>query len=102
MNTQTEIFFNTVNLSGDDLKKASTKVGGQNCKVLEHFINNPYLDFTAAQLHLLFGQQMLLTSIRRALSTLVDKGFIEKTKKKRMGLYGMENFTYALKQTKSL
>ncbi len=94
---QTEIYFNTLPLSGEKLQTAKNKAQGQNELILEFFVNNAYIDFTPTQIFLLFGSKWPLTSVRRAITTLTESGFLEKTSNMRKGMYGEMNHTWRLK-----
>lgn len=93
----TATHYNTTALTGEDLRKARVKAGGQKEKILQFFQDHPRTSFTPAQVHLHFGQQMVLNSVRRCITDLTTEGLLEKTEERRQGLYGSDNFTWRLK-----
>jgi len=106
MNQQIEIFeavaaigkfYNTVRLSGQELKQAKRKAGGQNEIILKVFQDHPQTSFTPWSMHLHLGQQFLIGSVRRAMTTLTAMGYLEKSEKKVPEKAGAENFTWRLK-----
>lgn len=90
-------FHNSIDLKGKELIKAESKAKTQEEIILKLFTDNPHVDFTASDVHLRLGQQMLLTSIRRSISNLVESNHLEKTENKRLGLYGQMNYAYKLR-----
>lgn len=100
MTNQLDIYFNTTSLKGSELNERRMKVGGQNAEVLEFFTLYHYQSFTAAQVFEHFtkqGRTWPLTSVRRAITTLMNEGFLMPTGEMRMGIYGAKNFCYKLK-----
>lgn len=99
---QLEIYFNTTNLEGAELRKSRLKVGSQNTEVLDFFVLYHYKDFTPAEVYEHFqkqGKNYPITSIRRAITTLSsgDTPYLESTGNMRMGLYGAKNYTWRLR-----
>lgn len=98
--SQMDIYFNTTNLKGSELKERKVKAGSQNAEVLAFFSLYNYQSFTAAQVFEYFekqGRTWPLTSIRRAITTLMNEGFLEPTGEFKQGLYGAKNMCYKFK-----
>ncbi|MBX4188242.1 MAG: hypothetical protein KW793_03870 [Candidatus Doudnabacteria bacterium] len=91
---QLNIFHNTINLLPSEKADREVKACKQNEKILKLFEDNKYTDFTSAEVHLRFGQQLLITSVRRAISTLYKMGLLIQTENQRVGLYGTKNNCY--------
>lgn len=90
-------FYNTTNLSGNDLQvaKSESLKGDEIVKVV--FDKYPEQEFTAFEVWQLIqksGYKTLLTSIRRSCNTLVKNKYIEKTTNKKEGGYGKPNYTF--------
>jgi Fe2+ or Zn2+ uptake regulation protein len=97
---QLDIYFNTTNLKGDELKATKLKTGKQNAEILELFTLYHYRSFTPAEIWEHFqkqGRNVPLTSVRRAITTLTGQGFLLCTNEMRMGMYGVKNFCWQLK-----
>jgi Fe2+ or Zn2+ uptake regulation protein len=97
---QLQIYFNTNSLRGDELQERKVKNGSQNAEVLSFFSLYHYHSFTPAQVYEHFqkqGRTWPLTSVRRAITTLMNEGFLVQTGEFRMGLYGSKNMCYKLK-----
>jgi Fe2+ or Zn2+ uptake regulation protein len=94
---QLDIFYNTTSKAGDELTQARQAVKGQNEKILKFFQQHPYTWFTPWEIHFHFGQQMFITSIRRAITTLTDQGYLVKGERKKSGPANETNFTWRLK-----
>lgn len=85
-------FFNTCELAGAPLAQAKRKAGEQCQRVLEVFRRIPGAKHTPSQVWKL-GQAddsppWLLTSVRRAMTTLTDAGALRKLDEMRDGPYG--------------
>lgn len=96
------LFHNTLDLPESELKARQFKAGSQNEKILEFFKWNPgklYTPFEIQNYACILGNGYLtpITSIRRAITDLTKLGYLEKTKEKRAGEYGIDNFTWRLK-----
>ena len=98
MNNQLEFYFNTNGLSDHDLKARKERIGGQNRKVLDYFRNRPEGYYTPFDVQSnLFWNEVPITSVRRALTTLTELGYLVKTDVRRPGKYGDDNFCWRLK-----
>jgi hypothetical protein len=93
-------FYNTIKLSGAELKKQELKNKSQNARILEVFTSNPNVEFTPCEVHKQIGHQGLLTSVRRAISTLAKENHLIKTEIQRKGIYGIMNNTWQLNPDK--
>lgn len=87
-------FYNTTGLSGDELKDKRKKVAGQTAKILKLFEDHPHTLFTPWQVYYHFGQQLMITSIRRAITDLTTDGLLEKCDRKRSGPANEWNWTW--------
>jgi len=97
MGQQIDMFHNTINLLPSEKVEREVKAVNQNEKILKLFQDNRYSDFTPAEVYLRFGQQIPLTSIRRAISDLTKAGDLVKTDKRRKGIYNEINCVWKLK-----
>lgn len=102
MSDQLEIYFNTTNLQGRELKGRVMRVGTQNNIILTHFKLRPSQVFTPCEVWIALkmikriGNNVPITSIRRSITTLTDLGFLVKTDVKRPGIYGEKNYCWKL------
>ena len=98
--TQLDIFYNTTELEGTELKEAKIRAGTQNDRVLKVFRDNPDKAFSPTEVHQLTNRwNTPLTSIRRAITTLTALGYLERTDEKRPGWYGMNNYCWKLRNS---
>lgn len=98
MNNQLEFYFNTTSLSGPALTARKERIGGQNRKVLDYFRARPEGLYTPFNIQdNLFRSDVPITSIRRAMTTLTELGYLVKTDVKKPGRYGDDNFCWKLK-----
>lgn len=82
------VYYNTTNLKGDELKTSQKKAVSQEQKILEIF-NKYQIPLSPTEVYRNFAPPYApLTSIRRALSNLTRDGKLEKTSKKKLGMYG--------------
>ncbi len=88
-------FFNTVNLEGSEFSEAKEKALSQEEKIMQIM---PYgYAMTPHEVHVLWKvkyKEVPITSIRRAMTNLSNKGKLEKTAQKRKGAYQMVNYTW--------
>gem|GEM_PF-1753326 len=97
LNKQYEIFFNTVNLEGEDLKEKKRRAAGQYLSVLRFFRDNPGRGFTPIEVRELAGLQRCSESgIRRAITSLTADGHLVKTGEKQPGSYDVPNHKWRL------
>ena len=93
-------YFNTTSLSGAKLKEAKMKAGSQNAVILELFRAYPGMSLSPTEVegHLAYKlRHAPLTSIRRALTTLTDMGYLIRTSEQRMGRYRAKEGCWRLK-----
>jgi hypothetical protein len=94
------VYFNTTSKKGDDLEKARVRASGQTEAVLKLFQDHPHTSFTPWEIYHHMGQQMMITSIRRAITTLTDAGHLVKTEERRKsGPANETNYTWRLNRT---
>jgi hypothetical protein len=78
-------FFNTINLEGPALEKATARAATQEALVAAIFRNNPTRKFSPSQLQKLisakYGRTAPITSWRRSLTNLTDRGTLTKCPK---------------------
>jgi len=93
-------FYNTIAISGEPLKDAETKAKSQQKIVLDFFTENKGKSFTPYEVYCnlinagKITQLTPITSIRRAINNLTLECHIQKTTKKRPGLYKQLNLTW--------
>lgn len=92
-------FFNTTRLSGQELKDARKKATGQTAVILSVFEDHPDTWFTPWDIFYKLDQRHMITSIRRAITTLTGE-YLVKGERKRSGPANETNYTWKLKQTK--
>ena len=94
MDPQLSLYFNTVPIGGSDLAEAEGRVGSQNREILEFFRSHPGREFTPFEVAEGTGIVAPITSIRRAINTLTELGWLIKTGNTRPGPYGSANNTW--------
>lgn len=103
LNTQPTLFdhsyHNTVPLNGVELDDRKEKTANQDKMILEFFEVYHALDFTACEIFtsLKHKENILLTSVRRAITNLTIDGKLIKTENKRRGIYKHLVSTWRLK-----
>lgn len=91
-------FFNTISLKGEELKEATEKAMVQEDMVL--FImcdGQEYTPFEVQEIYNRIFSPVPITSIRRAITVLTDKGKLEKLDEMKEGNYGKPNHKWRLK-----
>lgn len=73
------------------LSEYEAKARTQDEKISRFMEEHANQSFTPCELHLLFGQQWPLTSVRRSLTNLTSDGKLEITGELRKGIFGREN-----------
>lgn len=99
MEAQMNLFHNTIALPESELKARQIKAGTQNAFILKWFKEHPdklYTPFEIHNIYYAYGLQAPITSIRRAMTTLTDLGYLVKTSEKRAGEYGELNYCWRL------
>ena len=92
------LFYNTIAISGEELKAALSTCHTQREKILKFFELSPLREFTVYEVYRIAYRErgILKTSCGRTITSLMNEGLLEITGK-RMELYGKMNFTYKLK-----
>jgi hypothetical protein len=92
---QMDLFYNTVHISGQELKERKVSNGLQNRQILRFFEENPSVSFTPFEVQRYAGLGSTpITSIRRAINTLTQTGHLIKTDILKPGEYGTMNHTW--------
>jgi hypothetical protein len=101
-------FFNTVNLSGDNLERAKARALSQENLIKEIFMANPDKKISPSQMLQIFSKKYDLhppiVSIRRAMTNLTysQKGMVlRKTEEQAMGSYGVPEYLWELNKLSS-
>lgn len=100
MNNQLDIFYNTNKETNLTLTSSRGLTGKQNDAILNFLATRSAFSYTPCQLQLAmhnFGIPMLLTSVRRSLTTLTDLGLLEKTDRMALGQFGKMAHTWRYK-----
>jgi hypothetical protein len=91
-------FFNTVNISGQELEMARAATTKQDERVILLFRQRG--NSTPSEIHSLYVRlfgDCPLTSIRRAITCLTTEGVLEKTEVMKQGNYGKPNYVWKIK-----
>lgn len=90
-------YFDSTLIPRDALAAAIQRAEGQDEKVLATFRAHGSLTPSECLRKLeAAGERLLLTSVRRSISTLTDARVLDKTAQKRPGPYGMPEFVWCL------
>jgi hypothetical protein len=93
-------FFNTINLYGTGLTKAEARAAYQNVLIAAIFRANPEKRISPYQMQKIlsarYGRNLLITSVRRSMTTLTDKGTLQKCGKEHQVIspYGEKEYTW--------
>ena len=93
------MFYNTTNESGKQLELFKKKTDKQDVLIFAEFTKNPDKNHSASSLYLLFevkGLKWPITSIRRSLDTLCNKGEIKHIGKRKSLISDRAEFVYML------
>lgn len=95
-------FYNTIHESGEKLRESIRKAQTQEDKILAFFKSFPEKSFTPFDIQYVgvFDNSVPLTSIRRAMTNLEKKNFLEKTQEQREGGFGKANYCWRLSEPK--
>lgn len=90
MSAQLDIFsyHNTNHLAGADLESAEVSAKGQEADILRFFQSRRGIYLTPEDASAALSARTPLTSVRRAISNLTEKGLLRKTQTMRQGKYG--------------
>jgi predicted transcriptional regulator len=91
-------YYNTTSLSGNELLREVSGARNQDEIILSFFKENPTSELTPFNVLSLCKMNCPITSIRRSMTNLTNKGFLEKTENKKLGEYGKKNYTWKLKR----
>lgn len=89
---QTELFFNTIHLKGQELKEVKESCSRQEERVYGLFVT--YGSMTPAECSMIYNDNYPntpLTSIRRAITVLTERGKLEKLDEMKEGNFGKRN-----------
>lgn len=92
---KTKHYHNTTNESATTVRKKVKKCMSQERKILTIFLKRK-TKLTASQVLNNMNSQMLLTSVRRAMSNLKAQNHIERLDEKKIGLFGSPEHYYQL------
>ena len=93
------MYYNTTHLTADQLREAIESCNRQEIRVRQLY--RQYGDMTPSECHRHFTDDPTqagyapLTSIRRAIHDLTDKGLLFKTDRKRTGIYGRDEYVWS-------
>lgn len=91
-------YHNSVNISGEELKKRERRTESQNDKILKFFQRHDSMNFAAWEVYKYMKlPNVPITSIRRAITDLEKAGCLVKTENKRIGIYGDKCICWKLK-----
>lgn len=91
-------YYNTTNLSGEQLELKVAKARSQKEIVLSIFETQPVIEYTPFEILKMWpGRKPPITSIRRCITDLTNAGEIVKTDIMRNGIYGDVNHTWRLR-----
>ena len=88
-------YFNTTNLEGKALSERIKGSAQQGKKILALFVEKKSL--TPSEVYEYFNREFPITSARRAINVLTDKGLLVKTDKKKVGLFGANEHYWSCK-----
>jgi len=93
------MYYNTTDLTGQDLLNAYYRAGCQTRRIASYFqIRNAlFTPFEILDLYSKDYARCPITSIRRSITDLTKIGYLEKTNHKRNGDYGQPNYCWKLK-----
>ena len=88
------MYYNTTNETGEDLKESHKKAESQQKKILDIFKTSK--EASPSQVMLALPVGTLITSVRRCITDLTNEGHLEKTTRKRKGIYGKSEYIWKL------
>lgn len=98
MTVQLDIFFNTIDLKGQDLAEATNQAQKQDDRILEIMKRHKKLTpFEVSDIYNSLYPVAPVTSIRRSMTVLTDKGFLEMCDEMKKEVYGKPNHYWRLK-----
>ena len=94
MEPQGQEYYNSLNLSHEELPRERKRAMKGTERILDFMRRHKGEGFTPHQLDEIFNGRILLGSIRRVLTTLTDRGLLEKSRVKVMERYNSKNFMW--------
>jgi len=91
-------FYNTAGESGDTLILSRAKASRQDERILALFVSHPNCLFAPHEVARELNVPWPLTSIRRSMTNLTERGCLEKTGQMRVGTFGKQVHTWRLNQ----
>ena len=91
------MYYNTTGLEGIELSQVTIRTGKQDEVIREVFDRYPVIELTPFDVENILkdnGVNYPITSIRRAINSLTNKGHLKKTKNRKKGLYGRDNYLW--------
>jgi hypothetical protein len=94
---QLDIFYNTTHMTPEELKRRKEIAGKQGKQIFSFFSDNPEGYFTPFEVQIYANMQGApITSIRRAMHTLTNAGYLVKTDRMKEGELGASNHSWKL------
>jgi len=95
---QTQLFFNTIHLSGKDLAAASLQCSKQEARVISIMstLDKAMTPFEVQNEYERAYPSVPITSIRRSMTNLAQRGVLEKSGAMKLEIYGKPNHTWKL------
>jgi len=90
------MFYNTTNETNPDLSEYRNKALNQDERVLGCFKRGNKTSWTPSEILFAAFDKAPITSVRRSMTNLTDKGKLEKTTHQRMGSYGRPEYVWIL------
>ena len=95
-------FFNSIGISGAALVEATVRAYKQNEVILTVFQEYPHIKFTPfdiqSNVKRIYGKDYPITSVRRSINTLTEKGLLTKSEKAEgKGIYKVANHKWQLR-----
>ena len=88
-------FFNTPHETGTELTASREKCSAQNQRILEVFTTT-LTPLSPSYVWINLNKEILLTSIRRGITTLTKLGLLKKTTEQSQGYYGKKEYLWRL------
>lgn len=92
------MYYNTTHLKGEALKKERKNTESQEAIILNFFKEMGSSPYSPCDVHWAVLPNVPITSIRRAITNLTLKGFLEKTSVRKKGVYGKLVYCWKLKE----
>ena len=89
-------YFNTNHVRGRQLAEYEGKAATQDDRILAFFRKHSQASFTPSQVHHALIMSCPITSVRRSVSSLTERGLLEKTETQRQGPYGRPEYCWRL------